>query len=206
MLLRRLLSLDYVLEHPGLPSLPTEPEKLGAFEALDIERQVLPVRVYRGAARDTRRYFPLKLLIAIEAERAVFVFVDPGYQSTKALRSWGGRHRGIWKVLRKRCRAVGVVVVVQLQRARTILENWVHARTSDSSGPSESYEAARREIARIERVIVEGDDRNLDEYGDLQAGIERIVELEEFRRISSSRAPIDCFTTWRSTRLPGGWS
>ena len=58
-LLRRLLSLDYVLEHPGLPSLLTEPEKLGAFEALDIERQVLPVRVYRGAAGDTRRYFPL---------------------------------------------------------------------------------------------------------------------------------------------------
>ena len=59
-LMRRLLSLDYVLEHPGLPWLPTESEKVGAFEALGIERRILPSRLYRGAAGNTRRYFPLK--------------------------------------------------------------------------------------------------------------------------------------------------
>ena len=59
-LLRRLLSLDYVLEHTGLPWLPTEPEKVGAFEALGVERRILPSRLYRGAAGNTRRYFPLK--------------------------------------------------------------------------------------------------------------------------------------------------
>ena len=48
-LLRRLLSLDYVLEHPGLPWLPTESEKVAAFKALGIERRHLPLRVYRGA-------------------------------------------------------------------------------------------------------------------------------------------------------------
>ena len=31
-LLRRLLALDYVLEHPGLPWLPTETEKVRAFD------------------------------------------------------------------------------------------------------------------------------------------------------------------------------
>ncbi len=71
----------------------------------------------------------------------------------------------------------------------------VCARASDSSGPSESREAARREIARIERAILEGDDRTLDEYGDLQAGLERIVELKEFQRTLRSRAAIDCFAT-----------
>ena len=40
----------------ALPWLPTEPEKVGAFEALGIERQLLPLRVYRGAARNTRRH------------------------------------------------------------------------------------------------------------------------------------------------------
>ena len=30
-LMRRLLSFDYVLEHTGLPWLPTEPEKVGAL-------------------------------------------------------------------------------------------------------------------------------------------------------------------------------
>ena len=78
----------------------------------------------------------------------------------------------------------------QLQRAQTILENWVRARASDSSGPSESVQAARREIARIERAIFEGDDRPLDEYGDVQAGLERIVELKELQRLSRSRAAI----------------
>ncbi len=210
-LLRRLLSLDYVLEHPHLPWLPTESEKVGAFEALDIERRLLPSRLYRGASGTTRRYFPVKLPVALEADRALFVFVDPGYESAKALRSWGARHRSLWKALRKRCRSVGVVAVVrtvrELERARTILENWTkESGASDSSGPSESGEAASREIARIERAILEGDERTLDEYGDLQAGLERIVELKELRRTLRSRAAIDCFAMWRSTRLPGGWS
>ena len=54
-LVRRLLSLDYVLEDPHMPWLPTEPEKVRAFEALGIERRLLPLRVYRGAGGNTRR-------------------------------------------------------------------------------------------------------------------------------------------------------
>ena len=67
-LMRRLLSLDYVLEHPGLPWMPAEPEKVGAFEALGIERRFLPVRVYRGAAGNIQRHFPLKLPVALDAD------------------------------------------------------------------------------------------------------------------------------------------
>ena len=59
-LMRRLLSLDYVIEHPGLPWLATESDKVAACEALGIEHGLLPVRVYRGAAGATRRYFPVK--------------------------------------------------------------------------------------------------------------------------------------------------
>ena len=94
-LMRRLLSLDYVIEHTGLPWLATEHEKVGAFEALGIERASLPVRVYRGAAGTTRRYFPLKLPIALDSGRAVFVYVDPGHDTATALRSWGAAHRGL---------------------------------------------------------------------------------------------------------------
>ena len=54
---RRLPSLDYVLEHPNLPWLPTEAEKVAAFEALGIDRGILPQRVYRGAAGNLRRTF-----------------------------------------------------------------------------------------------------------------------------------------------------
>ncbi len=59
-LMRRLLSLDYVIEHPGLQWLATEAEKVAALEALGIERGLLPVRLYRAAAGTTRRYFPVK--------------------------------------------------------------------------------------------------------------------------------------------------
>ena len=90
-LMRRLLSLDYVLEHPDLPWLPTAPEKVDAFETLGIERRFLPSRLYRGAAGSTRRYFPSKLPVALDGDRALFVYVDPGYDTSKALRSWGGR-------------------------------------------------------------------------------------------------------------------
>ena len=64
-LLRRLLSLDYVTEHTGLPWLPTEPVKVAAFEALGIERRHLPLRVHRGAVGETQHYFRLKLSIAL---------------------------------------------------------------------------------------------------------------------------------------------
>ena len=85
-------------------------------------RRVFPVRVYRGAANNTRRYFPLKLPVALEADRGVFVYVDPGHETTTALRSWAAAHRGLWTALRERCRAVEVVVAVrtrkELDRAR----------------------------------------------------------------------------------------
>ena len=37
--MRHHLSLDYVLEHTGLLWLPTVPEKVGACEAISIERR-----------------------------------------------------------------------------------------------------------------------------------------------------------------------
>ena len=66
-LMRRLLSLDYVIEHPRLPWLPTEAEKVAAFEALGIERRVLPQRSYRGAAGNIRRHSHLGLPLACDA-------------------------------------------------------------------------------------------------------------------------------------------
>ena len=84
-LMRRLLSLDYVLEHPGLPWLPTEPEKVDGFETLlGIERRLLPSRLYRGAAGSTRRYFPPKLPVALDTDRALFVYADPGHDTLTA--------------------------------------------------------------------------------------------------------------------------
>ena len=201
-LMRRLLSLDYVLEHPDLPWLPTEPEKVGAFEALGIERRLLPSRLYRGAAGSTRRYFPLKLPVALGAGRAVFVYIDPGHDTATALRSWGAAHRGVWEALAERDWSVEVVAVVrteeELNRAQAILHGWARP-----SGPARPDAEIRDEVARIERAILQGAVQILEEFGGLQAALKRSVALTKQIRGQSGQGLIDRGTTWRTMRLAG---
>ena len=48
-LMRRLLSLDYMIERPTLAWLPTEADKVQRFEALGIDRRTFPVPPVRPA-------------------------------------------------------------------------------------------------------------------------------------------------------------
>ena len=154
-LIRRLLALDYVLERPHLPWRPTEPEKVAAFEALGIAPEVLPQRVYRGALGNLRRFFPLGLPVALDTERAVFVYVEPGHETTTALRSWGAAHGDLWKALWDRGHKIEVVAVVRRwqedRRVGRVLANW-----AQYPRPSEIDEETRRELARIEQAIIGG--------------------------------------------------
>ena len=204
-LLRRLLSLDYVLEHPGLPWLPTEPEKVRAFEPLGIERRHLPLRVYRGAVGETRRHFQFKLPIALETDRTVFVYVDPRYRTATALRSWAAAHSDLWQDLRERDRRVEVVVVAgehrSLQRAQKVLGHW--ADNFDRAA-REDAPLAGEEIARIEQAILTRNIPVLEEYGGVQAALKRTVELEKLARKQSNKTMIEGFATWGSTRIAGG--
>ena len=159
---------------------------MAAFEALSVERRLLPRRVYRGAAGNLRRYFPLRLPVALDAEHAVFVYVDPGHETATALRSWGAAHRELWEALWDRGRGIEVVVVVRTTdergRAETVLANWAR-----DPHPSEFDHEIGREIVRIEQAIRDKDDRVLKEYGDLQACLKRIVELKGPPPILESR-------------------
>ena len=49
--MRRLLSLDFVLEHPGMNWLPTEGEKVEFIEGLGVHSNLIPRRIYYGAVR-----------------------------------------------------------------------------------------------------------------------------------------------------------
>ncbi len=201
-LMRRLLSLDYVLEHPHLPWLPTEPEKVAAFEALGIDRGILPRRVYRGAAGNIRRYFPLGLPVTLDAERAVFVYVDPGHETATALRSWGVAHGELWKALWDRGRRLEVVAVSRTweeeSRAKTVLANWAR-----DPRPSEIDEETGRDIDRIHQAILDGDVRVLQEYGGLQAAMKHSVALEKQARRRAGRGLMHRTATWRTVRLAG---
>ena len=204
--LRRLLSLDYVIDHPDLPWLPTEAEKVDALEALDIERRLLPLRVYRGAAGSTRRYFPVKLPVALDTERAVFVYAEPGHDTSSAICSWRDAHQRLWEALQARGRSVEVVAIgrtrEKLRRAGRILGKCASRYiVSDPSAEPTSNGAARREIARIEQAILSRDRAVVEEYGSLQACLKRIVALKDIDHSSGPEALINGVTTWRSTRL-----
>ena len=54
--MRRLLSLDFVLEHPGMNWLPTEGEKVEFIEGLGVHSNLIPRRIYYGAVRAQKRY------------------------------------------------------------------------------------------------------------------------------------------------------
>ena len=201
-LLRRLLSLEHVIEHPNLPWLPTEAEKVAAFDALGIERGLLPVRVYRGTAGTTRRYFHVKLPVALDSKRAVFVYADPGHDTATALRSWGDAHRGLWRALGTLGRSVETVAVArslrETNRARKVMRYW-----TEGFGPAEPDPKTAKELARIERAILEGAVEILDEYGGLQAAMQKSVALEKEARRQPRRAMIHRASAWRTVRLQG---
>ena len=125
---RRLLSLDFVLDHPELPWLPTEQEKVSCFQQLGIEPDLLPRRIYAGHAKGLIHYFPLKMPIAVGPKSDVFVYVDPGMGTRSELDSWGEAHRRLWEKLRRSGRRVEVVAVAWeqelLERAGRRLRSW----------------------------------------------------------------------------------
>ena len=130
--LRRLLSLDFVLERPELSWLPTEHEKVAAFEALGIEADTMPQRVYVGAVGSSRRYFYLKLPVAVGGGQAIFVYADPGItEAARQLDHWGAMHTSLWSQLRGAGLAVHVAVVTRswpsMALYETSLGKWMGA-------------------------------------------------------------------------------
>ena len=105
--MRRLLSLDFVLEHPGMNWLPAEPEKVEFFEKLGLPRRLIPRRIYYGAVRAQKRYFALKLPVAGGARTVTFAYVDPGHATAVELHSWGAAHGQLWDAIRAKGAAGG---------------------------------------------------------------------------------------------------
>ena len=107
--MRRLLSLDFVLEHPGMNWLPAEPEKVEFFEEIGLPLRLIPRRIYYGVVDNQKRYFALKLPLAVDPETVTFAYVDPGHQTDRELYSWGAAHGPLWDALRKKGRQVRVL-------------------------------------------------------------------------------------------------
>ena len=188
--MRRLLSLDYVLEHPDLGWLPTEPEKLAYFQRLGISSTVLPHRLHRvpGADRPTRRRFPLNLPIAGSGATTTFVHADPGGRrrlQSDRIRSWVTAHADLWEALRDGGGAVHIVAVTRTADAAAataaILETW----RGPPAPPVPRSEADQQLVDAVELVKTTEDTRPLDKYGGVMEGMRayrRILDREKAAR------------------------
>ena len=209
-MLRRLLSLDYVLEHPELPWLPSEQEKVGFFESLGIDRSLILYRVYQGARGKQIRYFALKLPIAVDLKTATFAYVDPGNTTDTELRSWCAAHEWLWRVLRgKELRVHAVIIGADhdaTRRAETALKQWSRGvskngeQTEDE--PSQNDPEVKAEIRYIENVLVTVDTVVISKYGRVQEISDRLMELKNLPKSKATTgASIDSYETWVSRRL-----
>ncbi len=197
--LRRLLSLDYVIERLDAAWLPTETEKVSALTVAGVAPSMLPSRLYRGAVSAQRRYFAHKLPVALDTGRATFVYVQAEDETVSALRTWGEAHTPLWSALRAAGRDVETVVVgrdpERLAEAGRVLDAWV-------SGTAAA--AAKEEIATIRAALVNGDLPALERYGGLNGGLSRLRALSGSADPAGGTTPaIASGSTWRSMRVPG---
>ena len=201
--MRRLLSLDFVLEHPGMNWLPAEPEKVEFFEKLGLSKRLIPRRIYYGMAGNQKRYFALKLPLAVDPETVTFAYVDPGHQTDRELYSWGAAHGPLWDALRKKGRQVRVLgIAVEntvLDRTSRVLEKWAAA---EPGTPDEGL-TAKQEIKAIDEAMTRKD-------RELSSSVRRIRQscedgLSELQRRPEAKVTegvsIDDYSTWRAVRF-----
>ena len=212
-LMRRLLSLDYLIERPTLGWLPTEAEKVRQFEALGIDRAVLPYRKYGEGEKGQPRYFALKLPIAVDERAATFVYVDAGQSTDSELRAWGVAHAPLWAALRARTFAVHIVAVGTgvdaAARAAPVLKRWTQdgdgQGAADPAGPTKADPDIRQEIARLEHAIRTGNRERLRAAGGFETAADRLSFLRKLPdgtpTTATARGAIDRGSIWPTVRL-----
>lgn len=180
----RLLALDCVVREPRLHWLPTEAEKVEAFESLGIEKRSMPKRVYglRGRGR-TARPFAWKMPVAFDGGMARFAYVDTGGETQAELLSWGAEHASLWSALTERGVRVEVVAASLskewMRGAENVLAKW---RTTGIESSISSMSAAElEELQSAESALSQLDDAAMERWGGLQGTIDRLGDLQRRR-------------------------
>ena len=200
--MRRLLSLDFVLEHPGMNWLPAEPEKVEFFEKLGLPLRLIPRRIYYGVAGNQKRYFALKLSLAVDPETVTFAYVDPGHQTDTELYCWGAAHGPLWDALRKKGRRVRVLgIAVEnaiLDRTNRVLETWAAA----DPGTTDEGLTVKQEIKAIDEAMKQDDWEFFERYGGRGPAMKRAAALYQVPEAKVTEGvSIDDYSTWRATRF-----
>ena len=200
--MRRLLSLDFVLEHPGLNWLPTEGEKVEFLEEIGLPSRLIPRRIYYGAVRAQKRYFALKLPVAGGNKTVTFAYVDPGHATAVELNSWGAAHGPLWDAIRAQGRRVEVIAIgAELDavlRADRMLQLWAAAE------PGKVIEGltVKQEISAIREALHKDDQEFMSQYGGINQAANRYKELLTLPEAEVPKGvSIDGYSTYRATRF-----
>ena len=200
--MRRLLSLDFVLEHPGLTWLPTEGEKVEFLEEIGLPSRLIPRRIYYGAVGAQKRYFALKLPVAGGDKTVTFAYVDPGHATAVELHSWGAAHGQLWDAIRAKGRRVEVIAIgAELDtvlRSDRVLQLWAAAEP----GKVDEGLTVKQEIRAISDAIDNRDMECLAQYGGMGEAGKRYMALRQFPEANLAEGvSIDGYSTYRATRF-----
>ena len=184
-----------------LPRLPRLDER--GFD-LRLERRMFPHRVYKGSVGNRKRYFALKLPIAVDSETATFAYVDPGNETDGGFRSWGITHGRLWGALREKGIRVRVVAIATEYQPLIRFEGLLRAWASRASRKQGGKMTVKEEIELLNKAIVDGDDDVLASHGGSTAALRYCVELEELPAAKvGDGVKIDDYTTFRASRFAG---
>ena len=199
---RRLLSLDFVLEHPGMNWLPTEGEKVEFVEEIGLPSRLIPRRIYYGAVRAQKRYFALKLPVAGGDKIVTFAYVDPGHATAVELHSWGAAHGPLWDAIRAKGRRVEVIAIGAgldaVLRADRVLQLWAAAEP----GKVATGLPVKQEISAISDAIDNRDMEFLAQYGGMGEAGKRYMALRKLPEAELAKGvSIDDYSTFLATRF-----
>ena len=200
---RRLLALDYVLDHPDLPWLPTESEKVACFDQLGIDRTNLPRRVWDNSTVQTVRLFANKHPIAVDprSKQAHFIYTDSDEKSPQGVRSWRREHDALWSDLYRLGFDLHIVHASFNPRLEEsvsrVFSSWMNLPQSSIS--TAEIEA---ELTLVHQAIDSNDDRALEEYGGFNGALRASAALKQrLQKQTTAVAYSASYSTWLSERI-----
>ena len=203
LMFRRLLALDYVLDHPQLPWLPTESEKVACFDRLGINHANLPRRVWNNATGYTVRLFANKHPIAVDphSKQAHFVYTDSEEKSPQGVRSWRTEHAALWSDLHRLGFDLHIVHASFNPRLEEsvsrVFSSWMNQPHSTVSRAE-----IEAELALVQQAIQSDDESALRVYGGFNGALHASAALKDrLEEQTSTAAYTATYSTWLSQRI-----